>query len=130
MYHSFLPIYTNRTFYLAIKQRTGIFKIKHETKSHFSALYYSHILIRFFPGCTSIFNHSYNFHPINNLAKDNVFIIQKGGWCCSYEELTAICIWAGILKPISIYPLRREKKKKKRMSLQPCSINQHDHALW
>lgn len=40
-------------------------------------------------------------HTINHLAENNMLVVQEGSGHSRYEELTAICVWAGVLLPIS-----------------------------
>ena len=69
--------------------------------SHLSALYNSDILVRFVSVSPSLLYHFHNIHPVNDLAKDNMFVIQEWGRHSCNEELTAIGVGARVLVHIS-----------------------------
>lgn len=60
---------------------------------HLSALDDCNILVWFVSGSSGILNHLHNVHPLNNLAEDNMFAVQKRSRRCRDKELTSICVW-------------------------------------
>jgi len=103
------------------------------SRSHLTTLYNYYILVRLVSSCASIFHHSNNIHPINYLAKDNMFVVQK--WSCSScdEKLTSICVWTGILILLVSRSIPKEKGNTGLIALdgqysQPCLAVPHDRA--
>lgn len=69
---------------------------------HLSTLDDCNILVWFVPGSTGIPNHLHNVHSANNLAKDNMFAVQKRSRRCGDKELASICVWPRVLRRFSL----------------------------
>ena len=61
---------------------------------HLSTLGNHHVLIRPISGSSSVFNHSDHVHPVDDLPKDNMFLVQKRSGRGGDEELAPIGIRA------------------------------------
>jgi hypothetical protein len=72
---------------------------------HLSTLHDRNILVRLISGSTCVFNHTNHVESINDLAEDNMFVVEK--WSCGScdKKLAAIGVWARVLLK-SVYAMR------------------------